>query len=168
MNSNHNSTVEENIREAQVGQRSAYPPEPLQPAPQHEPPLPQARNHSRRIRRLRIRSLDDILSDDQNGEHRSTPDEIIIVSNTNYMSENARQLPDPKPELELETEPTGPIFNCPICMSQFTEEMSTRCGHIFCNQCIRAAIYTQGKKCPTCRKRVNLKDLRRVFLPAAN
>ncbi|KAF8094627.1 hypothetical protein N665_0358s0009 [Sinapis alba] len=57
-----------------------------------------------------------------------------------------------------------PKFNCPICLCPFTEEMSTKCGHIFCKSCIKEAISRQAK-CPTCRKEVTAKDLIRVFLP---
>lgn len=57
-----------------------------------------------------------------------------------------------------------PKFNCPICLCPFTEEVSTKCGHIFCKECIKNAISLQAK-CPTCRKKVTAKDLIRVFLP---
>ncbi|XP_021907118.1 E3 ubiquitin-protein ligase RNF4 [Carica papaya] len=60
-----------------------------------------------------------------------------------------------------------PTFTCPICMGPLTEEMSTRCGHIFCKGCIKTALATQSK-CPTCRKRVIVKELIRVFLPATS
>ncbi|CAH8363099.1 unnamed protein product [Eruca vesicaria subsp. sativa] len=60
--------------------------------------------------------------------------------------------------------PEEPKFSCPICMSPFTEETSTKCGHIFCKGCIKQAISRQAK-CPTCRKRVTNKELIRVFLP---
>ncbi|VVB17763.1 unnamed protein product [Arabis nemorensis] len=61
--------------------------------------------------------------------------------------------------------PEEPKFTCPICMCPFTEEMSTKCGHIFCKGCIKMAISRQAK-CPTCRKKVTAKELIRVFLPA--
>ncbi|KAJ4886049.1 RING/U-box superfamily protein [Raphanus sativus] len=57
-----------------------------------------------------------------------------------------------------------PKFNCPICLGPFTEEMSTKCGHIFCKSCIKDAISRQAN-CPTCRKKVTAKGLIRVFLP---
>ncbi|XP_039031258.1 E3 ubiquitin-protein ligase RNF4-like isoform X2 [Hibiscus syriacus] len=60
-----------------------------------------------------------------------------------------------------------PTFNCPICMGPLTEEMSTRCGHIFCKRCIKAAIAFQPR-CPTCRKKVAVRELIRVFLPSAS
>ncbi|XP_039036858.1 E3 ubiquitin-protein ligase RNF4-like [Hibiscus syriacus] len=41
--------------------------------------------------------------------------------------------------------PKEPTFNCPICMCSLNEEMSTRCGHIFCKACIKAAIAARPK-----------------------
>ncbi|XP_039039317.1 E3 ubiquitin-protein ligase RNF4-like isoform X2 [Hibiscus syriacus] len=61
--------------------------------------------------------------------------------------------------------PKAPTFNCPICMGPLTEETSTRCGHIFCKACIKAALAVQAR-CPTCRKRVTVRGLIRVFLPS--
>ncbi|CAH8359477.1 unnamed protein product [Eruca vesicaria subsp. sativa] len=61
--------------------------------------------------------------------------------------------------------PEEPKFSCPICMCPFTEEMTTKCGHIFCKGCIKMAISKQGK-CPTCRKKVTARELIRVFLPS--
>lgn len=63
--------------------------------------------------------------------------------------------------------PKEPIFKCPICMGPFVEEMSTKCGHVFCKACIKAAIGAQGK-CPTCRRKVTIKDTIRIYLPASD
>ncbi|GMN50286.1 hypothetical protein TIFTF001_019449 [Ficus carica] len=49
-------------------------------------------------------------------------------------AENAKKPPPP---------PKEPTFTCPICMGQLAEEMSTKCGHIFCKTCIKAAISAQ-------------------------
>ncbi|KAG2280650.1 hypothetical protein Bca52824_051870 [Brassica carinata] len=51
----------------------------------------------------------------------------------------------------------------------FTEEMPTKCGHIFWKGCIKMAISRQNKcptQGPTCRKKVTAKELIRVFLPS--
>ncbi|CAA7058893.1 unnamed protein product [Microthlaspi erraticum] len=69
-----------------------------------------------------------------------------------------------KPKAPPPPPPEEPKFTCPICMCPFTEEMSTKCGHIFCKGCIKMAISRQAK-CPTCRKKVTAKELIRVFLP---
>lgn len=63
--------------------------------------------------------------------------------------------------------PVEPTFTCPVCMGPYVEEMSTKCGHIFCKKCIRASIAVRGQ-CPTCRGKISMKNTIRVFLPAAN
>ncbi|KAL9239133.1 hypothetical protein vseg_013482 [Gypsophila vaccaria] len=60
--------------------------------------------------------------------------------------------------------PPEPVFTCPVCMSPLEEEMTTKCGHIFCKACIKKAISVQGK-CPTCRRKVAMKDTIRIYLP---
>jgi hypothetical protein len=65
--------------------------------------------------------------------------------------------------------PKGPkqpqaTFKCPVCMSSLVEETSTKCGHIFCKNCIISAIQAQSK-CPTCRRKLKAKDTFRIYLP---
>jgi len=74
----------------------------------------------------------------------------------------AEPSPPPPPPPPKET-----TFSCPICMGPLVEEMSTKCGHIFCKSCIKAAITVQGK-CPTCRRKVTARDIHRVYLPTTN
>ncbi|KAH7517576.1 hypothetical protein FEM48_Zijuj09G0079700 [Ziziphus jujuba var. spinosa] len=81
---------------------------------------------------------------------------INLESNSNSTRESAIAQPPP---------PKQPSFSCPICMGPLVEEMSTKCGHIFCKACVKAAITAQGK-CPVCRKKVLMKELIRVFLPS--
>lgn len=81
-------------------------------------------------------------------------DHVIVL--TMPAGESVSKAPTPQEE---------PKFTCPICMCPLTQETSTKCGHIFCKDCIKMAISSQGK-CPTCRKKVTAKDLIRVFLPA--
>ncbi|GAV70721.1 zf-RING_2 domain-containing protein [Cephalotus follicularis] len=93
---------------------------------------------------------------------RIPPDQInfINLESSSNMKDNVTKPPPPPP-------PKEPIFTCPICMGQLVEEMSTKCGHIFCKTCIKAAISTQAK-CPTCRKKITVKELIRVFLPSTS
>ncbi|XP_042379618.1 uncharacterized protein LOC121972077 isoform X1 [Zingiber officinale] len=55
-------------------------------------------------------------------------------------------------------------FTCPICMEELIEAASTICGHIFCMACTKLSIRTQ-KKCPSCRRKLNMKNFHRVYLP---
>ena len=41
--------------------------------------------------------------------------------------------------------------------------MSTICGHVFCDKCIRGAVQRQNK-CPTCRKRLSQRQLHPLFI----
>ncbi|EEF29648.1 E3 ubiquitin-protein ligase RNF4 [Ricinus communis] len=84
---------------------------------------------------------------------------VNLESSSSSMRDNIQPRPPPPPK--------EPTFNCPICMGPFIEETSTKCGHIFCKACIKTAIGVQSK-CPTCRKRVTIKELIRVFLPATS
>lgn len=60
--------------------------------------------------------------------------------------------------------PPEPTFNCPICMGPLVEEVSTKCGHIFCKACLKKALSVQSK-CPTCRNKVTMRGAIRVYLP---
>lgn len=57
------------------------------------------------------------------------------------------------------------VFCCPICMDEMKEATSTKCGHVFCKNCIEKALAVQ-KKCPTCRTKCIAKSIFRIFLPA--
>ncbi|RZB41810.1 Peroxisomal nicotinamide adenine dinucleotide carrier isoform D [Glycine soja] len=82
----------------------------------------------------------------------------VNLENSSCSASENNKTPEPPKE--------QPVFNCPICMSALEEETSTRCAHIFCKNCIRAALSAQAK-CPTCRK-VTRNSLIRVFLPATS
>ncbi|XP_042486048.1 uncharacterized RING finger protein C548.05c-like [Macadamia integrifolia] len=71
------------------------------------------------------------------------------------------------PEPPVPPPPKEPTFTCPVCIGQLVEETSTKCGHIFCKDCIKVAITSQHK-CPTCRRRLTKRDIMRIYLPAAN
>lgn len=57
-------------------------------------------------------------------------------------------------------------LKCVICMEAMKEETSTMCGHIFCRVCITNAIRAQ-KKCPTCREKLTISSIHRIYLPGA-
>uniref|UniRef100_A0A7C9B2D7 RING-type domain-containing protein n=1 Tax=Opuntia streptacantha TaxID=393608 RepID=A0A7C9B2D7_OPUST len=90
----------------------------------------------------------------------------VVSGNGTFMARQSKcavplQPPPPPPP------PPEPTFSCPVCMGPLVEEMSTKCGHIFCKACIKQAIAAQGK-CPTCRRRVTMKDTIRIYLPATS
>jgi len=66
--------------------------------------------------------------------------------------------------------PDSVAITCPICLDDVKQirrskrqVMSTICGHIFCDECIKTAIRTQHS-CPSCRKKLNNKNIHPLFL----
>ncbi|KAH8517644.1 hypothetical protein H0E87_005535 [Populus deltoides] len=102
-----------------------------------------------------------------NKRRRVPPNQTIINCDLYINLEGGSSSSSSKRENAQTLPPKEPTFNCPICLCPLVEEMSTKCGHIFCKTCISDAIKRQAK-CPTCRKRVTTKELIRVFLPATS
>ena len=68
--------------------------------------------------------------------------------------------------------PSAPdgVPSCGICMDTVPEikrarkaMVSTNCGHMFCETCLKDAMRRQ-KLCPTCRKKLTAKNYRPLFL----
>ncbi|KAI7984577.1 Sterol 3-beta-glucosyltransferase UGT80A2 [Camellia lanceoleosa] len=72
-----------------------------------------------------------------------------------------------EPSSPLPLPPKKPTFSCPVCIGLLVEEMSTKCGHIFCKSCIKTTIAAQGK-CPTYWRKITFKDSIRIYLRATN
>lgn len=72
--------------------------------------------------------------------------------------------PSPTPE------PKGPqpkkTPKCVICLDEIEKPTATKCGHVYCDQCIRELIRAQKTKsrCPQCRKKVGLSGLTKLIL----
>ncbi|KAL2540764.1 RING/U-box superfamily protein [Abeliophyllum distichum] len=123
------------------------------------------RNHGRTV----VIDVDSEGRFSHNKRKRTPANEIIInldvynelVGNNNSMTNNVQSMALPSPQ------PKELTFRCPVCMGPFVEEMSTKCGHIFCKACIHAAITAQ-RKCPTCRRKITMKNIIRVYLPATS
>ena len=61
-------------------------------------------------------------------------------------------------------------ITCPVCMENvktFTKSgrllVTTKCGHLFCNSCIRQSI-TLLHRCPTCSGKLTLKQYHRIYI----
>lgn len=79
-------------------------------------------------------------------------------------------------EIDLEVEPPKPIRDiihkppkmtlpdCSICLQRFIghDPAVTKCGHIFCDVCIRRSIEEYGK-CPLCNADASTSDIRAIY-----
>ncbi|XP_062124785.1 uncharacterized protein LOC133837887 [Drosophila sulfurigaster albostrigata] len=57
------------------------------------------------------------------------------------------------------------LYKCPVCFESVRqrEPCTTRCGHVFCKECIQGAVRST-QKCPLCRKKIGIRQLTRVYL----
>lgn len=57
-------------------------------------------------------------------------------------------------------------LQCPICFESLTSNLkpiTTRCGHVFCTECLESFIRI-SKKCATCKASITLKSCTRLYL----
>ncbi|KAM3325823.1 E3 ubiquitin-protein ligase RNF4 isoform X1 [Capsicum chacoense] len=106
-----------------------------------------------------------LKSNNRNKRKRVPTNQSTIMGDVYINLEANSSLKEGAAQSAIPPKPIEPTFSCPICMGNLVEEMSTICGHIFCKICIKASIAAQGK-CPTCRRKITIKDTIRVYLPA--
>ena len=59
---------------------------------------------------------------------------------------------------------SGNYHECPICLSNANLPVVTRCGHVFCWNCIKNWVNTKGKEeCAVCKSGIDLKDVIKLF-----
>ncbi|XP_071738096.1 uncharacterized protein [Rutidosis leptorrhynchoides] len=134
----------------------------------------EAKNRSRRTRRTVVVDVESAEAAirhglNQTNKRRRGPANPSIINCEVYVNlegssgskRGARYVAPPPPP---PPPPPEPVFSCPACMGPIEEEVTTKCGHIFCKGCIKSAISAQHK-CPTCRRKLSNKDLIRVYLP---
>ncbi|XP_028271814.1 E3 ubiquitin-protein ligase RNF4 isoform X2 [Parambassis ranga] len=65
---------------------------------------------------------------------------------------------------------TPGTISCPVCLDVYSEiiesgrlVVSTKCGHVFCSQCLRDAL-ASSHNCPTCRKRLTHRQYHPLYI----
>ncbi|KAJ8015182.1 hypothetical protein DPEC_G00023480 [Dallia pectoralis] len=65
---------------------------------------------------------------------------------------------------------TPGAVSCPVCMDAYAEiiesgrlVVSTKCGHLFCSQCLRDSLL-RSHTCPTCRKKLTHKQYHPIYI----
>lgn len=88
---------------------------------------------------------------------RRRPMEVIDLSSES----EPETLIEPARAQEAE-DPRLSHLKCVICLDNPTDLTATTCGHLFCHECITAALrvgQTQTGNCPVCRRKLNTKGL---------
>ena len=58
---------------------------------------------------------------------------------------------------------TFPSLICPICSKEYKVPHLTKCGHRFCEKCIKEKI-NRIHKCPECNQDLNLTDIEKDLI----
>lgn len=90
------------------------------------------------------------------------------VSKDKAVFEIELKVSQPKPLWNIDQEARLPVnvdLECSICLLCVIgrEPVITKCGHLFCDTCIRRALHEQ-KKCPLCNSVAVQTDLRAIYL----
>ncbi|XP_027744872.1 E3 ubiquitin-protein ligase RNF4 [Empidonax traillii] len=99
----------------------------------------------------------------------SSDDEDETRDNDVYVSEKVSRELGPLEEETERSKPSGTV-SCPICMDVYSEIVqsgrlivSTKCGHVFCSQCLRDSL-RNANSCPTCRKKLTHRQYHPIYI----
>ncbi|KAK2195369.1 bifunctional Zinc finger [Babesia duncani] len=53
---------------------------------------------------------------------------------------------------------------CSLCFENFRDQCITKCGHVFCNECIANNIKSRNRKCPHCKVAFDRADVQKIYL----
>lgn len=104
-----------------------------------------------------------------NNNKNEADDDVILVSTTLPAPQPIKFSKSPfgKERRKPYRHPSGPYttLTCPICLESCIKQQptSTRCGHIFCEKCIKHFIQVDSK-CPICKMKINNSDLFRIYV----
>ncbi|XP_035009020.1 RING finger protein 4 isoform X3 [Hippoglossus stenolepis] len=113
---------------------------------------------------------DSVLLVDEGPQNRRVPTgESYIVSSDE--DEDTLPVLNPATMSSVHTSRSTPgTISCPVCLDSYSEivdsgrlVVSTKCGHVFCSQCLRDAL-TSSHTCPTCRKRLTHRQYHPLYI----
>lgn len=88
------------------------------------------------------------------------------VQNDSAIFEIDLDIESPQPRWDIEDKiATDQAYQCSICLQNINgrKPTVTKCGHLFCGDCIRRSINTR-KQCPNCNAPALLSEIRSIFL----
>ena len=77
----------------------------------------------------------------------------IIYENYNNLNENEEESVSNEQYMSLTK--YYKVIECPICFGFTNDNITLKCNHSYCNDCLYKWVKTENKKtCPTCRKNI--------------
>ncbi|XP_073840756.1 uncharacterized protein [Musca autumnalis] len=103
----------------------------------------------------------------RNTKNENADDDVILVSTTLPTIDLSESTSRAKVQRKLCKRSYRPRTSliCPICLESCIKERptSTRCGHVFCEKCIKQSVRLQAN-CPICKMKINDSDLIRIYV----
>eukprot|EP00656_Telonema_subtile_P024424 TRINITY_DN26662_c0_g1_i1.p1 TRINITY_DN26662_c0_g1~~TRINITY_DN26662_c0_g1_i1.p1 ORF type:complete len:186 (+),score=33.36 TRINITY_DN26662_c0_g1_i1:78-635(+) len=89
----------------------------------------------------------------------------FVVDLTTETPQSPLRAPKHRNQTGASGEPASLRNNCAICLETIPSQSmaSTKCGHVFCFECIKAAV-AANKSCPTCRCKLTKTGFHRLYL----
>ncbi|XP_077387229.1 E3 ubiquitin-protein ligase RNF4-like isoform X2 [Festucalex cinctus] len=118
-----------------------------------------------------------VVSSSDDDDSTSVPSANTLTSIQTHSSNRASSQNDPSTKEMNPVDVRVPVFrltpgtiSCPVCMDTYSEMVSsgrlvvsTKCGHVFCSQCLRDAL-RRSHSCPTCRKRLTSRQYHPLYI----
>lgn len=93
-------------------------------------------------------------------------DQSLFNNDNNIAPATNTKPADPAPALNDSIDGETILLSCPICFEELRptrKPTSTKCGHVFCEECLNAT-FVAHKKCPKCNAPIKRKSCIRLFL----
>ena len=137
---------------------------PLPPPPQPPPPPPQPRSqHQQRDIWLRglalLQSIRERREQQQHQQEQRQPMPMAAPKKPKLTEAQSKA----NEEHGLSNESAKGAIKCAVCLGDAEEIMATKCGHVFCNQCICNAIQA-SQACPICRTKLDKNQIHPLFI----
>ncbi|KAK9846285.1 hypothetical protein WJX81_000958 [Elliptochloris bilobata] len=87
----------------------------------------------------------------------------VVVTHASSGRKRARLMPLPFSAPQLPPPEAKAGAKCAICLEPMSQMACGPCGHVFCDSCLRASVKV-NKRCPTCRKGLQLRQIHRIYL----
>ncbi|KAK5896438.1 hypothetical protein CesoFtcFv8_009601 [Champsocephalus esox] len=113
---------------------------------------------------------DSVLLVDEGPQNRRVPsgESYVVSSDEEAPPPNAAVMPFQQKTSSSRSDPG--MISCPVCLDMYSEivdsgrlVVSTKCGHVFCSQCLRDSLKS-SHTCPTCRKKLTPRQYHPLYV----
>ncbi|XP_030621630.1 E3 ubiquitin-protein ligase RNF4 [Chanos chanos] len=113
-----------------------------------------------------------VVGEDSQSRHGQNTESYVLSSDEEVDESSVGLSPAMLSSLQASTRARSMpgAVSCPVCMDAYAEiidsgrlMVSTKCGHLFCSQCLRDSL-ARAHTCPTCRKKLTHKQYHPIYI----